>query len=81
MSCGVSPGSRRLPSEPFPSEKFTCLPEPLMPAKGFSWNKHSMPCFWATLFSVTINSCWWSAATLDRSNTGAISNCPGATSL
>ena len=40
-----------------------------------------MPCFWATLFKVTIRSCWWSAATLDRSNIGASSNWPGATSL
>ena len=40
-----------------------------------------MPCFWATCLSVTISSCWWSVATLARSNIGAISNWPGATSL
>ena len=81
LSCGVSPGRSRLPSVALPSEKLTCLPEPLIPAKGFSWKRHSMPCFWATLFSMTISSCWWSAATLERSNIGAISNWPGATSL
>ena len=64
-----------------PSEKLTCLPDPLIPAKGFSWNRHSMPCFWATFLRVVISSCWWSAATLERSNIGASSNWPGATSL
>ena len=48
LSCGVSPGSSRLPSVALPSEKLTCLPEPLMPSNGFSWNRHSMPCFLAT---------------------------------
>ena len=81
LSCGVSPGRSRLPSVELPSEKLTCLPEPLMPSKGFSWNRHSMPCFWATFLSVVISSCWWSAATLERSNIGASSNWPGATSL
>ena len=81
LSCGVSPGSSRLPSVALPSEKLTCLPEPLTPANGFSWKRHSMPCFWATLLSITISSCWWSVATLERSNIGASSNCPGATSL
>ena len=64
-----------------PIEKLTCLPEPLIPANGFSWNRHSMPCFWATRLRITISSCWWSAATLERSNMGASSNWPGATSL
>ena len=40
-----------------------------------------MPCFWATVLKVVISSCWWSAATLARSNIGASSNWPGATSL
>ena len=40
-----------------------------------------MPCFWATRLRVTISSCWWSAATFERSNIGASSNWPGATSL
>ena len=49
LSWGVSPGTSRLPSSELPSEKFTCLPEPLTPSNGFSWNKHSMPCFLAML--------------------------------
>ena len=48
LSCGVSPGRRRLPWVELPREKLTCLPDPLIPANGFSWNRHSIPCFWAT---------------------------------
>ena len=81
LSCGVSPGSSRLPCVVLPSEKLTCLPDPLMPAKGFSWNRQVMPYFSATRRSVTMRSCWWSAARLADSNTGATSYCPGATSL
>ena len=81
LSCGVSPGTSRLPSSELPSEKLTCLPEPLTPSNGFSWKRHSMPCFLATALKVVISSCWWSEASLARSNIGATSNWPGATSL
>ncbi len=81
LSCGLSPGTKRLPSSLLPSEKLTCLPEPLTPSKGFSWKRHSMPCFLATVLKVVISSCWWSEPWLARSNIGAISNWPGATSL
>ena len=81
MSCGLSPGTNRLPSSVLPSEKFTCLPEPFTPSNGFSWNRHSMPCLRATALKVVISSCWWSEASLARSNIGATSNWPGATSL
>ena len=33
FSCGVSPGSSRLPSLALPIEKLTCLPEPLTPCE------------------------------------------------
>ena len=49
LSCGVSPGSSRLPCVLLPSDQFTCLPEPLMPANGFSCSRHAMPYFSATL--------------------------------
>ena len=81
LSCGVSPGSSRLPCVVLPSDQLTCLPEPLMPANGFSWIRQAMPYFSATRRSVTMISCWWSVARLADSNTGAISYCPGATSL
>ncbi len=35
------------PNCALPIEKLTCLPDPLTPANGFSWNRHSMPCFLA----------------------------------
>ncbi len=81
FSWGVSPGTKRLPTSLLPSEKLTCLPEPLIPLNGFSWNRISMPCFLASVLKIVISSCWWSDATLARSNIGAISNWPGATSL
>ena len=77
LSCGVSPGSSRLPCVVLPSEKLTCLPEPLTPAKGFSWSRQAMPYFSATRRSVTMMSCWWSVARLAVSNTGATSYWPG----
>ena len=57
FSCGVSPGTSRLPNCALPSEKLTCLPDPLTPANGFSWNRHSMPCFLAMVLNVVISSC------------------------
>ena len=57
LAWGVSPGRRRLPWVELPSEKFTCLPDPLIPSKGFSWNRHSIPCFWAMRFRVDMRSC------------------------
>ena len=52
-----------------------------MPANGFSASRHAMPYFSATRLSVIITSCWWSAARLEVSYTGAISYWLGATSL
>ncbi len=81
FSCGVSPGSSRLPCEELPSDQFTCLPEPLTPANGFSCIRQAMPYFSATLRIMIIVICWWSVARLADSNTGAISYWLGATSL
>src|SRR6476619_3789528 len=55
FSCGVSPGTNREPRSALPNEKLTCLPEPLTPANGFSWNRHSMPCFLAIVLKTVIN--------------------------
>ena len=57
LSCGVSPGTSSEPSSLLPSEKFTCLPDPLTPWNGFSWNRHSMPCFLAIVLKVVMSSC------------------------
>ena len=52
-----------------------------MPAKGFSWRRQTRPWRSATWRSVSMTSMLWSTATLRSSNTGASSNCAGATSL
>ena len=63
FACGSWPGSRMLPTAGDPSDQFTCLPEPLTPAKGFSWSSATKPYFGASLRTRVIVSCWWSAAT------------------
>ncbi len=80
LACGVSPGSSRLPAS-VDMDQLTCLPDPLTPAKGFSWSRHARPKRGAARWSVIIISCWWSAATFAFSKMGANSYCPGATSL
>ena len=40
-----------------PSDQFTCLPEPLTPANGFSCIRQVMPYFSATRRSVIIINC------------------------
>ncbi len=57
FSCGVSPGTSSEPSSELPTEKLTCLPDPLTPAKGFSWNRHSIPCFFAMVLKIVISNC------------------------
>ena len=47
----------QLPCDALPSDQFTCLPEPLTPANGFSCVRHAMPYFSATRLSVIITSC------------------------
>ena len=39
--CGVVPGSRRLMPVSVDMDQLLCLPEPLMPAKGFSWSRQT----------------------------------------
>ena len=36
FSCGVAPGDSRFLPVSVPSDQLLCLPEPLMPANGFS---------------------------------------------
>ncbi len=56
FSCGLSPGSSRLPRLQ-PSDQLTCLPEPLMPANGFSCSRQTMPYFCATRVKVCMIIC------------------------
>ena len=67
FSCGVSPGSRRFFPSSVVSDQLSCLPEPLTPANGFSWSRHFMPCWHATLFNVCITRWLWSNATFASS--------------
>ncbi len=81
LAWGVSPGSSRFVPSSVLIERLQCLPEPLTPAKGFSWSKQTSPKRVAVRWRTIISSCWWSAATLAFSKIGANSYCPGATSL
>ena len=41
FSLGLSPGSSRFAPESVPIDQLLCLPEPLTPANGFSWRRHT----------------------------------------
>ena len=62
FSWGVLPGSRRLIPSSVVMDQLLCLPEPFTPANGFSWSRHFIPCWHATLFNVCIVSWFWSTA-------------------
>ena len=62
-------------------DQLSCLPEPLTPAKGFSWSRHTRPWRSATFFIISMVSWLWSQAVLASEYTGAISCWAGATSL
>ena len=64
-----------------PRDQLQCFPDPLMPAKGFSWRSTLNPCLSAVVFIRAMSSRLWSMARLACSKTGAISNWFGATSL
>ena len=54
-------------------DQLLCLPEPLMPANGFSWISSMRPWWRASLRIVDMASWLWSLPTDVASNTGAIS--------
>src|ERR1700680_3208966 len=81
LSCGVSPGLSRFSPRSVDIDQLLCLPEPLMPANGFSWNSVTRPYFGAMRRMTSIVSCWWSVARLHSSKMGASSYWLGATSL
>ena len=76
-----SRGSSRLTPVSVAIDQLLCLPLPLIPAKGFSWSRHSKPCERATARSTCMVTIWWSTAMLAFSKVGAISYWLGATSL
>ena len=70
---GVEPGLNRFLPVSVERDQLSCLPEPLTPAKGFSWSRHTSPWRSATFFIISITSWFWSQAELASENTGAIS--------
>ena len=81
LACGSVPGSSRFSFSSVDIDQLLCLPEPLMPANGFSWMRNARPCCCAIRRMLAITIMLWSEPTDVGSNTGAISNWPGATSL
>ena len=78
---GVLPGLRRLTPVFVAKGQLLCFPDPLIPLNGFSWNKTSKSCLFATLCIISINKELWSTDKLTSSKIGANSNWLGATSL
>ena len=64
FSCGVSPGSKRFSPSSVHIDQLLCLPEPLIPANGFSCKRHLRPNSSATLCAVSITNWLWSVAML-----------------
>ena len=81
LACGSLPGSSRFSPSSVAIDQLLCLPEPLMPANGFSWMRNISPWRVAILRIRLMTSMLWSEPTDVASNTGAISNWAGATSL
>src|SRR6266699_653074 len=52
LSWGLSPGFKRFSPASVAIDQLLCLPEPLMPAKGFSWSRQIRPYFSAVFFVV-----------------------------
>ena len=61
---GVEPGLKRLRPVSVLRDQLSCLPEPLTPAKGFSWSRHTILCRPATFFMISMVSWLWSQAVL-----------------
>jgi len=81
LACGSLPGSSRFSPSSVAIDQLLCLPDPLMPANGFSWMSSISPWRVAILRMRLMASMLWSEPTDVASNTGAISNWAGATSL
>ena len=63
LSSGVSPGSSKF-SDSVPSDQLLCLPEPLMPSKGFSCSRQTKSWREAMSFIFSIMTRFWSMASL-----------------
>jgi len=81
FSLAVLPGVKRPIPVSVQRDQLLCLPDPLIPANGFSCSNSLKWCFAAILCMSDITSRFWSTARLVSPNMGANSNWLGATSL
>ena len=80
FSCGVSPGTSRFPLG-VAEREVDVLARAVDAGEGLLVEEAHQVVLLGDPLDMTMSVCWWSAAMLALSNTGAISNCPGATSL
>ena len=62
FSWGVSPGFSILMPSSVVRDQLLCFPDPLTPAKGFSWSRQVRPWRSATFFKVSMIIWLWSTA-------------------
>mmetsp|Transcript_8879 Transcript_8879/g.25847 ORF Transcript_8879/g.25847 Transcript_8879/m.25847 type:complete len:243 (+) Transcript_8879:699-1427(+) len=74
-------GLSKLTPSDVPIDQLLCLPEPLIPANGFSFNKAAMPFSEATSSMICMTIKFWSTWLITLPNIGANSYWFGATSL
>ena len=60
LAWGSLPGSRRFSPSSVAIDQLLCLPEPLMPANGFSWMRNMSPCCGASFRIIDITIMLWS---------------------
>ena len=58
LSCGLSPGLSRFSPVSVAIDQLLCLPEPLMPANGFSCSRQTRPYLSAVLRSTSMIRFW-----------------------
>jgi hypothetical protein len=75
------PTLRMLVPSSVPRDQLLCLPEPLMPVKGFSWSRHARPYEAETSSRICITIRFWSIWVVAVPYRGANSYWLGATSL
>src|SRR2546430_15884694 len=59
LSCGVSPGLSRFSPVSVDIDQLLCLPEPLMPANGFSCSRQARPYFSAVRRGRALGGLLW----------------------
>ena len=76
-----SPGLSSWAPQRVEMDQLLCLPEPLTPAKGFSWRRQARSCLRATSSAICITMRFWSVWVMTEPKRGANSYWLGATSL